>query len=148
MWRADVTTPEAIAAQVADGLFFLAFVGSEPTGTLRFQLSDAQAWPEVEGEDSAFVHRLAVRRAAAGKGLSSTMLAWAADRTRSLGRRFLRLDCDPARTALRALYERCGFRLHSEIALGPEAARALGCDAPTEGSFRLARYELDLRRER
>jgi hypothetical protein len=57
------------------------------------------------------------------------MIACAARRAVSLGRRYLRLDCDPKRTGLRAFYERNGFRLHSE-------ART--------GRFLSARYEIDL----
>lgn len=144
MWRPDETAPEAIASQVRDGLFFLALVDGAPLGALRFQLSDPKCWPDLDGDDSAFVHRLAVRRAAAGTGLSAAMLAWAAARARSLGRDFLRLDCDPGRAALVALYERCGFRLHSVVTLGPEAVHGLGCDMPAHGDFLLARYELDL----
>jgi GNAT superfamily N-acetyltransferase len=144
MWRPEETAAEAVQAHVFQGLYFVALAGDEPMGTLRFQLSDPLCWPELEGDDSAFVHRLAVRRAAAGSGLSLSMLAWAADRAHSLGRRFLRLDCDPTRAGLRLLYEGAGFRLHSEISLPPALVRALGCSVPPEASFRLARYELEL----
>ncbi len=111
------------------GLFFLALVDGQPQGTIRFHLSDVPVWPEITGGDSAFVHRLAIRRAFAGRGLSSLMLGWAAERATSLGRRWLRLDCEVGRPKLRAFYESLGFRYHS--------------DAEVE-TYRLSRFELDL----
>lgn len=47
------------------------------------------------------------------------MMQWAVERTRSLGRRFLRLDCEASRTRLRLVYERFGFRHHSDHQAGP-----------------------------
>jgi GNAT superfamily N-acetyltransferase len=129
MWRADELTPDRISRDVADGLFHLAHVG-EPVGTIKFQLSDVEFWPDVPGTDSAFVHRLAVRRTFAGEGVSTALLAWAARRTASLGRGFLRLDCEASRPRLRAVYERFGFRHHSDRQVGP---------------YFVARYELDVR---
>ncbi len=93
---------------------------------LRFQLEDSLFWPDVPTNDSAFVHRLAVRRNFAGGEFSKVLLEWAVERTRSLGRKFLRLDCDASRPRLRAIYERFGFRYHNERRVG---------------SFLAARYE-------
>ena len=69
--------------------------------------------------DAAYVHRLAVRRQYAGGHVSSTLLSWAVERTRALGRPFLRLDCEASRPRLRAVYERFGFQHHSDLQVGP-----------------------------
>jgi GNAT superfamily N-acetyltransferase len=127
MWRANELTPERTSKDVTDGLFHLAQVG-QPVGTIKFQLSDAVLWPDRPDTDSAFVHRLAVRRAFAGKEVS-TALIWAVQRAATLGRRFLRLDCAASRPRLRAVYERFGFRHHSNRQVGP---------------YFVARYELDV----
>jgi GNAT superfamily N-acetyltransferase len=82
-------------------------------------LSDPEFWPEEPPEDSTFIHRLAVRRQYAGTGVSSALIDWAVERTRSLGRHYLRLDCDALRPRLREFYERHGFVFHSEIEVGP-----------------------------
>lgn len=129
MWKADELRPDRIAADVSAGLFFVACLDDEPLGTIRFQLSDPLFWPDMPEGESAYVHRLAVRRRAAGQGLSTLLLAWAADRARVQGRRFLRLDCEASRTKLRALYERAGFRHHSDREVGP---------------YLVARYEMPL----
>jgi GNAT superfamily N-acetyltransferase len=119
MWRTDELSPEQIAPDVADGYFFLAWRDGEAVGTIKFQLQDALFWPDTPADEAAFVHRLAVRRAFAGGQLSALLLRWAAERARSLGRRFLRLDCEASRPRLRAVYERCGFRHHSDRQVGP-----------------------------
>lgn len=129
MWRADELSPERIAADVADGQFFIAEVGGRTAGTVKFQLEDALFWPDVPRGEAAYVHRLAVKRAFAGQGVSTALLQWAAERARALGRRFLRLDCEASRPKLRALYERFGFRHHSDRQVGP---------------YFVARYQLEL----
>ena len=62
-------------------------------------------WPDVPQDEATYIHRLAVRREFAGGRVSQFMLDWAAERTASLGRRFVRLDCDAARPQLRTVYE-------------------------------------------
>ncbi|MNC95693.1 hypothetical protein D3C83_128760 [compost metagenome] len=59
--------------------------------------------------------------------MSAAWRGWAAGHARSLGRRWLRRDCDADRPKVRALYERFGFRLHSYRQVG---------------SYYVARYEL------
>jgi GNAT superfamily N-acetyltransferase len=119
MWRDDELSSSRIAADVEAGLFFVAECDGEPAGTVKFQLEDALFWPDVPPAQSAFVHRLAVRRRFAGGGVSSALLQWAVLRARSQGRRFLRLDCEASRPRLRAIYERFGFRHHSDRQVGP-----------------------------
>ncbi len=117
MWREDEVTTDRIREDVAAGLFFLAVSESEPVGTIKFQLADPLFWPDVP-DDAAYVHRLAVRRCFAGGAVSYAMLRWAAERAAVLGRRFLRLDCEASRPRLRAVYERFGFRHHSDRQVG------------------------------
>jgi GNAT superfamily N-acetyltransferase len=88
-------------------------------GVVKFQLEDSLFWPDVSPKQSAFVHRLAVKRHFAGGNISSALLRWAVEKTRSLGREYLRLDCEASRDRLRAIYERFGFRHHSDRQVGP-----------------------------
>jgi GNAT superfamily N-acetyltransferase len=129
MWRTNELTAERLSRDVSDGLFYLAHT-DRPVGTIKFQLSDAEFWPDFPGPDAAYVHRLAVRRAFAGKGVSTALLKWAIVRTAAAGRPHLRLDCEASRPRLRAVYERFGFRHHSDRQVGP---------------YYVARYELDIR---
>jgi len=119
MWRDDELQPGRIAADVEAGLFHLAESDGEAAGVVKFQLEDPLFWPDVPPGESAFVHRLAVRRGFAGRGISSVLLSWAVREARSHGRQYLRLDCEASRAKLRAVYERFGFHHHSDRQVGP-----------------------------
>jgi orotate phosphoribosyltransferase len=119
MWKGDELSPARIANDVANGLFYVAECDGEIVGTIKFQLEDTLFWPDVSQAESAYVHRLAVRRRSAGGGVSSAMLSWAVERARSLGRKYLRLDCEASRARLRKVYEQFGFRHHSDRHVGP-----------------------------
>ena len=129
MWVEGELEEEGIKAEAGANMFVVAEIDGQIAGALRFQLEDRLFWPDLDVADSAFVHRLAVRRAFAGQGVSTALLEWAIDRARTLDRRFLRLDCDAERARLRAFYERCGFRLHSYRQVG---------------SYYVSRYELQI----
>jgi GNAT superfamily N-acetyltransferase len=111
--------PECLRGDVEEGLYFLATRADEPVGTMRRQPSDPEIWPDAPPGESLFVHRLAVRRHAAGAGVSLALLSFAIERARSIGRRYVRLDCEASRPRLRAVYEQFGFRHHSERRVGP-----------------------------
>jgi GNAT superfamily N-acetyltransferase len=119
LWREGEIEPASINADVLAGLFFLAEHCGNPSGTVKFQLDDPLMWPDARPQEAAYIHRLAVRRAYAGTGLSATLLRWTVERAHSLGLRYLRLDCVASRPRLRAVYERFGFEHHSDRQLGP-----------------------------
>jgi GNAT superfamily N-acetyltransferase len=119
LWKVGELLPSNIADDVNASLFFLAECDGEAAGTVKFQLEDLLFWPDVLQKESAFIHRLAVKRDFAGGHISSALLQWAIERTRSLGRRYLRLDCEASRLRLRAIYEHFGFRHHSDKQVGP-----------------------------
>lgn len=127
LWSAADVDIERIQRDTDGGRYFIARENSDVAGVVRIDMEDPFFWPEIEPGSSAFVHKLAVRRSWGGKGVSTALLAFARERTRTLGRPYLRLDCVADRQALRTLYEGFGFVLHSVIQKG-------------NGSF--ARYEL------
>lgn len=119
MWDEGELAPDHIDADVAAGQFYLAAIDGETAGVIRFQLEDLLFWPDLPQGESAFVHRLAVRRKYKGQGVSAALLQYAVDHARALRKRDLRLDCDESRPKLRALYERFGFQFHSFRQVGP-----------------------------
>jgi predicted GNAT family N-acyltransferase len=129
LWKVDELQLETIVRDIENKQFFLAEVDGEAAGVFKFQMEDQLFWPDVPLDESAFLHRVAVRRRFAGGIVSTAMMRWAAQRTRDLGRCYLRLDCDAARTKLRAVYERFGFRHHGDRRVGP---------------YFVARYELPI----
>lgn len=129
LWSAADVGLERVQRDTDAGRYFIARENGDVAGVVRLDMEDPFFWPEIEPGSSAFVHKLAVRRAWAGRGVSTALLAFARERAFELGRRHLRLDCVADRSALRSLYERFGFLLHSEI---------------QKGTSSFARYELPL----
>lgn len=117
LWQCEELSTKAITAEVEAGLFYLAHVDGEPVGTFRFELEDPEFWPDVLPGSSAFLHRIAIKRKVAGKGVPDQMLDWAKGETKSIGREYLRLDC-VTRPKLCALYERNGFAKRDERQVG------------------------------
>ena len=129
LWTVNEISVERVRGDVDLGLFHVAREGGAIVGVMKLELEDPHFWPEATPGTSAFVHKLAIRRAWAKKGLSSALLSYAHQRTRNLGRVYLRLDCVANRQGLRSLYERFGFSLHSVVQLG---------------STQFARYEIQI----
>jgi GNAT superfamily N-acetyltransferase len=129
IWQPQDYSPENILSNVSSGMYWLAFQGNHAVGVVRFQLADPIFWPELKVQNSAFVHRLAVRRHVAGQGVSTALLNFAIAQATSLGKTHVRLDCVANRAALCRFYENYGFKFHSHHQIG---------------SWRVARYELPL----
>jgi GNAT superfamily N-acetyltransferase len=129
LWKTDELAPERLQAEVAAGLFWLAESDGEPVGCVRFQTQDEVFWPDVPADESAFIHRFAVRREFAGGTVSRALIEWAKAHAVALGRKYLRLDCEAKTRKLCQVYEKTGFRKHSERQVGP---------------YRVARYECKL----
>ena len=133
LWPRDEISALRIASAVSDGQFFLAESSGEVAGTIKFQLEDPEIWPDVPQAESAYIHRLAVRRCYAGQGLSTAILRWAIERTALVPRRYLRMDCHAGRPRLRAIYEEVGFQFHSERQIGPHLVARYEYDVTTTG---------------
>jgi GNAT superfamily N-acetyltransferase len=119
LWQLNELSPSGIASDVNAGQYYIAECDGKSAGVVRFQLEDPLFWPDVAEGQSAFIHRLAIQRQFAGQGVSGALLKWAVGKTKSLERDFLRLDCAADRSRLRAVYERFGFRHHSDRQVGP-----------------------------
>ncbi len=65
-------------------------------------------WAERPGA-AGYLHKLAVARSFAGRGLGAELLDWAERWTRSQGLAALRLDCWDGNEALRGYYREAGF---------------------------------------
>ena len=119
MWDEEELAPGRVARETAAGQFFVAEINGDPAGAVRFQLEDQLFWPDLDGDDSAFIHRLVVRRRYKGLGVSTALMAWAVSHARAMGKSYLRLDTDASRPKLRELYEGFGFEFHSFRQVGP-----------------------------
>ncbi len=112
-------SPQIVRPDIELGLFYIAFHGDVAAGVVKFQTEDLVFWSDIPQADSAFIHRLAVRRSFAGGSISAQLMQWAIDQSRDLGKRYLRLDCAADRLRLRLFYESFGFQHHSDRQVGP-----------------------------
>ena len=115
--------PKWVEDGLARGETWLVLVGGDVAGTVTLDWTDP-LWDDVGGA-AGYVHRMAVRRWAAGIG--AQVLDWAAAAARSNGRNRLRLDCVASNARLKAYYETAGFVHRGDATLG---------------STQLSRYEL------
>lgn len=129
LWSAAEFSLERVQQDASAGLFHVARDGDHLAGVMKFELEDAYFWPEIPLGSSAFVHKLAVHRAWAKKGVSTQLLSYARTLAKQLGRTHLRLDCIADRQALRNLYEGFGFSLHSVVQI--EASSFARYELPT-----------------
>lgn len=95
-----------IEGPIQRGETWLVSVGGTVSGTVTLDRSD-RLWDDVPSAAALYVHRMAVRRSAAGLG--AVILGWAADAAFRLGFEALRLDCVASNARLRAYYEAAGF---------------------------------------
>ncbi len=127
LWQCSNLVENVITEDVHAGLFYIARLDGQPAGVFKFQFEDKIIWPDVPTGESAFLHRLAVRRIAAGTGLAGQMLEYAKKMTRQSGRKFLRLDC-AKRPKLCAFYERNWFSRNGDCSAGSYCVARYGCN--------------------
>jgi GNAT superfamily N-acetyltransferase len=118
LWDDDHLGPSQLLLDGARGRYCLARRGADAVGTARIQLADEELWPGAAPDEAIYLHRIAVRRAAAGTGVPEALLGFADEVARMHGASHLRLDCDASRTKLCELYSSLGFRHHSDLQLG------------------------------
>ena len=109
-WPQGRVPREHVAAQVDAGEWHV--VRDEQlalVGALRLLWTDPEFWGE-DPTPAVYVHGLMVDRRAAGGGLGTRLLDWAAERGRDAGVTLFRLDCRTTNPVIRAYYERYGFR--------------------------------------
>lgn len=83
----------AVAASVERSKTYLAFMGAMAPATLSLSWDDPAFW-SGQPPDAGYVHRLAVARVEAGRGLGAELLDWAGEKVAKAGRQLLRLDCE------------------------------------------------------
>jgi ribosomal protein S18 acetylase RimI-like enzyme len=83
-------------------------VGDEPAATFTLLWDDPFFWGE-RPPDAVYLHKLAVRRAFAGRRLGERIVEWIDATAAAAGRSFVRLDTQRDDSGIRGYYERLGF---------------------------------------
>ncbi len=125
-WRSQLWDPELLgeafaAPFVERGQVIVARAGEAIAGVVILEPEDPLFWPDYPAGEAGYLHKLAVRRAYAGRGLPAALIDHAAGMARLQRRTVLRLDCHPD---LARVYAQLGFRPVDEIDVRhPEAGR-------------------------
>ena len=100
--------------QCAEGALILGYQGENPLACMLLQREDPIYWPTAAPGSALYLHKLAVRRAQAGRGWGARMIAWARAESQRLGIERLRLDTW-ADSRLSEFYSRHGFHLVDRV---------------------------------
>jgi len=88
----------------------------EAVATVSMLHDDPVYWGD-QPPDAFYVHKLAVRRDQAGRGIGAAVVEWANAEAAEAGREFLRLDCLGDNPGIRDYYEGLGFEHRGDLAL-------------------------------
>jgi GNAT superfamily N-acetyltransferase len=88
----------------------------EAVATVSVLLDDRIYWGD-RPPDAFYVHKLAVRRDQAGRGIGAAIVEWANAEAAEAGREFLRLDCLGDNPGIRDYYEELGFEHRGDLVL-------------------------------
>ncbi|WP_432248857.1 GNAT family N-acetyltransferase [Streptomyces sanyensis] len=118
---------ERISAALEQEVCFIAFDDGEPIATIQVDdFADPEFWtPDDQPETALYVHRMAVRRNAAGGGVGGALLDWASQRAAAQGKRWLRLDAWKDNEGLHRFYKNAGFTLLRTVDLPHRRSGAL-----------------------
>jgi GNAT superfamily N-acetyltransferase len=97
-----------LAQRIERGELYMVEVEGEAAATLTLLWDDPFFWGE-RPPDAVYLHKLAVRRAFAGRGLGAAVVEWVDEHAASVGREYVRLDCQRDDPGIREYYERLGF---------------------------------------
>ncbi|MVX67457.1 GNAT family N-acetyltransferase [Clostridium chromiireducens] len=93
--------------QVSD--FYINYQNGVPAACIAITDLDLKYWSEIPQGKSLYIHKLAVKREFAGKGISKELIDFAKKLSLKNSINSLRLDCNLQRNELRMLYENEGF---------------------------------------
>jgi len=113
VWTGDELRDDDFIAAASAGELYLGYTGAQAVATMLLQPADLLYWPEAAAGSALYIHKVAVRRAAAGRGWLERLIDHAVSEAVARGLPFLRLDTLEGAT-LRSLYEGLGFSALNE----------------------------------
>ena len=109
LWNQAQVTWERLSKQFIPENFYIAYIKNKPAGCMALVDHDPFFWPDVKKGEALFIHKLAVKRFAAGNGISIALFDFAVNQCREKSIKTLRLDTDGNRKKVVKVYEDFGF---------------------------------------
>jgi len=108
---------DQLAAAIGRGeVYVVESEDGEGVATVSMLPDDPEYWGD-QPPDAFYVHKLAVRRDQAGRGIGAAIVEWANAEAAEAGREFLRLDCLADNPGIRDYYEDLGFEHRGDLVL-------------------------------
>jgi GNAT superfamily N-acetyltransferase len=89
--------------------FYISYQKGLPTACMALTDSDPTYWPNIPKGESLYLHKVAVKRAFAGKGFSKELIDFSKNLAISYCINAIHLNCNQHQNKLRAVYENEGF---------------------------------------
>ena len=105
---------EELEGAIERGEVYVAELAGDVVATVTLLWDDPTYWGERPA-DAAYVHKLAVSRASAGRRIGDAIVEWADATAAAADRDYLRLDCLRDNPGIRAYYERLGFEHRGDL---------------------------------
>ena len=115
-WPSPFPRDQLAAAIDRGEVYVVETEDGEPVATVAILLDDPMYWGN-QPPDAFYVHKLAVRRDQAGRGIGAAVVEWANAEAAEAGREFLRLDCLGDNPGIRDYYEDLGFEHRGDLVL-------------------------------
>lgn len=126
VWKDEwLTKQELLTNDNTEEEFCIGKVSGINACCMILQWKDSEFWPNSELNEAGYIHKLCVRRAYAGTGLSRKMVEYAKEECSKRGIKYLRLDTGWTETKMRELYINLGFKIVKKIEFDNGGAVAL-----------------------
>lgn len=125
LWNEDSIKWHSLSKDYQISDFYIDYQNGVPAGCIAITDYDSKYWPEIPQGKSLYIHKLAVKREYAGKGISKELIDYAKNLSFVKGINSLRLDCNAERRKLRQVYEREGFLYAGNKKLGNNYSMSL-----------------------
>ncbi|NLG88583.1 MAG: GNAT family N-acetyltransferase [Clostridiaceae bacterium] len=109
LWTKEQISWQGLSRYYSAENFYIAYLDGDAAGCMALVDHDPAFWPDIQKGESLFIHKLAVKRSGAGKGVSIYLINFAKEECRRRNIKYLRLDCHQFRDKVRKLYENEGF---------------------------------------
>jgi predicted N-acetyltransferase YhbS len=116
-WPLPFPRDELAAAIDRGEVYVVEAEDGDAVATVTMLHDDPMYWGD-RPPDAFYVHKLAVRRDQAGRGIGAAVVEWANAEAAEAGRDFLRVDCLGDNPGIRDYYEGLGFQHRGDLVLG------------------------------
>lgn len=108
-WNEDSIRWNSLSKDYQINNFYINYQKGISAACIAITDLDLKYWPQIQQSKSLYIHKLAIKREFAGKGISKELINYAKILAIKNGKDSLRLNCNLKRNKLRMLYESEGF---------------------------------------